>query len=312
MGNAGVKEPRLKDHKTNVDKEAIASLSTREEQVLSYAAAGYLDKQIGDTLGVSLNTLRTYWQRIRGKMGDAPRTALAVAYIEQVASDSQPSEPAESPFDWEIDLDRDVITRISSRPVRFEAPVGSEQPLESVLAMFHPQDRTKMRALITSIKRGELSAFTYVARTFTATGLENSSAYIEVVTNEDGRPIKALGKRIEMVDVRPPTIGSVEIGYWERDLKTGEFTADAGFHHMFQLKPGPKLRENVMKRFHPEEVAKCRTFVADTVAKGKTRARATHRLVFEDESMRWVTTDLRIEYENGKAVKALGAVMSFD
>jgi DNA-binding CsgD family transcriptional regulator len=295
----------------SVDKGGIAALSTREEQVLSYAAAGYLDKQISNTLGVSLNTLRTYWQRIRTKLGDAPRTALAVAYVEQVAAQSQAAEIADPRHDWEIDLDRDVIRRVSNREVRLDVPIGSELPMEEVFSMFHPEDLPKLRALLTSVKRGDLTAFNYVARVFTPTGIENTSAFIQVERDQNGRPVRVLGRRADMVDLRAPTIGRVEIGYWQRDLQTNEFTADDGFHHIFRLDRGPKLRERAMKRFHPEEVAKCRTFVSDTVAERKTRARETHRLVFEDGSILWVTTDLRIEYEGEKAMRALGAVMSF-
>ncbi len=298
--------------KKAVDKGAIGTLSAREEQVLSYAAAGYLDKQISQTLGVSLNTLRTYWQRIRGKLGDAPRAALAVAYVEQVASASETSEATQQPFDWEIDLDRDVIKRTSSRPSRFDVPVGGEMPMDEIYTMFHPEDAPKVRALVTRVRRGDISTFTYVARIFTETGLDNASAFVQVLKDDEGRPIKALGRRAEIMDLRSPPIGRVEIGYWQRDIATGQFTADSGFMKIFRIEPGPDLRERAMARFHPEEVARCRRFVDDAIAQRRTRARATHRLVFDDGEIQWVTTDLRIVYQNDKAIRALGTVMSFD
>jgi len=56
-------------------------LSSRESQILGLAASGLLDKEIGPELGVSQNTLRTYWKRIRAKLGDGTRSALAGTYI---------------------------------------------------------------------------------------------------------------------------------------------------------------------------------------------------------------------------------------
>jgi len=73
------------------------------------AAAGFLDKQIGSELGISLNTLRTYWTRIREKVGEAPRTALAVAYVTSEAPD--PYEPMDSLVDggWLYDIEKGTI-----------------------------------------------------------------------------------------------------------------------------------------------------------------------------------------------------------
>lgn len=44
-------------------------LSEREMTVLELAAAGQADKQIAAQMGVALATVRTYWERIRSKLG---------------------------------------------------------------------------------------------------------------------------------------------------------------------------------------------------------------------------------------------------
>jgi len=54
-----------------------------------------------------------------------------------------------------------------------------------------------------------------------------------------------------------------------------------------------------------------RTFVSRTVDAGLDENRSTHRLQFEDGSQLWVTTHLRIQYEGGVAVRALGTVTAF-
>lgn len=63
--------------------QGLNRLSVREREVLSLAVSGHIDKEIASRLGVSANTIRTYWSRIRSKVGDLPRTGLAAVYIER-------------------------------------------------------------------------------------------------------------------------------------------------------------------------------------------------------------------------------------
>lgn len=51
--------------------------------MLGLAAAGLADKNISNQLGVSYNTLNTYWKRIRQKLGDFSRSALTAAYARE-------------------------------------------------------------------------------------------------------------------------------------------------------------------------------------------------------------------------------------
>jgi|GEM_PF-4730843 len=52
------------------------SLSRQEERVLHLARQGLGDKQIANELGLSTDTVRTYWQRIRQKVGAATRAEI--------------------------------------------------------------------------------------------------------------------------------------------------------------------------------------------------------------------------------------------
>lgn len=57
-----------------------ALLSEREREVLFLAAEGQTDKEIAASLGIGAKTVRTYWDRMRAKLGAASRTqALAMA-----------------------------------------------------------------------------------------------------------------------------------------------------------------------------------------------------------------------------------------
>jgi DNA-binding NarL/FixJ family response regulator len=49
-------------------------LSSRELDIVKLAATGMCDKEIASHLGVTLATVRTYWERLRVKTGSRSRT----------------------------------------------------------------------------------------------------------------------------------------------------------------------------------------------------------------------------------------------
>lgn len=51
------------------DEGAKPLLSPRERQVLELLALGYIDKQVGLSLGITLGTIRVYRKRIVAKLG---------------------------------------------------------------------------------------------------------------------------------------------------------------------------------------------------------------------------------------------------
>ena len=55
----------------------------RVEQIVQLAAQGLSDKQIAARLGVTTNTIITYWKRIRRDLGMSSRTEIVAEWIRQ-------------------------------------------------------------------------------------------------------------------------------------------------------------------------------------------------------------------------------------
>jgi DNA-binding CsgD family transcriptional regulator len=65
--------------------ERSISVSGREEQILELAANGKTDKEIALDLGISRDTVASYWRRVLLKFGAASRTEVVGRYAEMLA-----------------------------------------------------------------------------------------------------------------------------------------------------------------------------------------------------------------------------------
>jgi len=68
-------------HRIQQPASEMETLSKREEEVLALLAKGFLYKEIGDHLGVSLNTVRTYIHRIYEKLHVQSRTEATIKFL---------------------------------------------------------------------------------------------------------------------------------------------------------------------------------------------------------------------------------------
>src|SRR4051812_18565898 len=91
-------------------------LSPREQEVVELAGRGLADKEIQQQMGVTENTLKTYWKRIRAKLGDASRPGLVATYVRE---NSGTSVARDIPFeaDWVYDWDTKIWRHVSARPL---------------------------------------------------------------------------------------------------------------------------------------------------------------------------------------------------
>lgn len=58
-----------------------STLSTRERQLLKLAATGMTDSAISARLGIQASTVKTYWRRLREKLGGSSRTELVATVL---------------------------------------------------------------------------------------------------------------------------------------------------------------------------------------------------------------------------------------
>jgi len=64
-------------------KSARAAFTARERDVLSWAAEGKTDEEIGCILGIAENTIRYYWKNITRKLGVTGRTYALIKALRQ-------------------------------------------------------------------------------------------------------------------------------------------------------------------------------------------------------------------------------------
>lgn len=296
-----------------VDTTAFANLSPREAQVLSMASEGRLDKEISAELGLSLNTLRTYWNRIRGKVGELPRIALATAYVEQRKEEPVRPVLADESADWEVDLVTGAIIYHTPDPNAPEIPTGHARPLSDVFESFHPDDVPALRSALQGVIDGSLNTFTYTARRITSRGLVVVSAFVQVIRDPVGRPMKLYGKRTTPIDARPsPGDGNFAVGLWSRDLRSGEIWVDEGFRSIYGISGDePDMRQAILERNHPDDRHIAANYVDEMIRHGHTHMRRTFRIRDTDGTYRWASADVYMETDEGGPTRTRGTVIVY-
>lgn len=270
-----------------IDAHNLDRLSAREEQVLALAATGLIDKQIAVKLGVTLSTLRTYWTRIRAKVGEGSRSALVAVYVDKRAT--KRADEA----NWHIDLLRNVLVYYGERD---HFPQG-EMPMEEAIQRYHPEDAPRVRALLRAVEEPDMPSFTYIARVVTDHGLEMASAYVEIVRDESGRSIRLIGRHVPIVNLTSSALGESLYGSYRRDLITNRIVVDDGFCAIYRVRrDDPNLFQTSLSRLCPDYQESGRTAAASMIESKLRTLRRNFRLCFEGGTHLWVSSTMRLEY----------------
>lgn len=71
-----------------MDSRDNLALSQREQDILALTMTGLADKEIAANLGISIHTVRTYWDRIREKVGKSTRAEVISEMGHRLTTDS--------------------------------------------------------------------------------------------------------------------------------------------------------------------------------------------------------------------------------
>jgi PAS domain S-box-containing protein len=154
------------------------TLSDREREIVLLAAEGLADKEIAKRLGITAGTVRTYWERLRPKLGASNRAQAAAMLLVMLYQDSERQRQTECENSkliidnvrdfaiFSIDLDH----RITSWNPGVERLFGYTEPEWLKLhadEIFSPEDRASgvpEREMETSRKAGRADDDTWLVR----------------------------------------------------------------------------------------------------------------------------------------------------
>lgn len=233
---------------------AFHTLSPRERQVLSMATAGLADKQIGRELGVSVSTLRTYWDRIREKLGEGSRTAQVSAFVASEIRRLSPGTVLEPFSGLVIDLQSGNVEASDdlSREHGFEP--GSVHSLREYLDLLHPDDRAPLFEVIDDISSAKTRVAHIVCRCMALNQERVVSYMFHGKLDEAGSVVRICGYRTDHRDVRSSSFGRIRVGYFERWMDQDEVVVDPVFRQIFGVTEGfPLMRSAIIERLHPDD-----------------------------------------------------------
>jgi hypothetical protein len=276
------------------------------------AAAGFIDKQIGQELGVSLNTLRTYWARIRLKVGEAPRTALAAAYM---ASEVQPEmEDGFGPVShegWILDVKTMKMLASDSINDLYGLERGVAHPAKSYTTLYHPEDLEATRAMLYEVIEGRILSAHLVFRIVTDAGVQLVNLSVRCVLDKDGSVAKVIGQRVRSLDCRPGRDAKIRTGSWTRDLPSNEYWIDDDLREILQIGKDEDPLTALKARIKPDLVERDHNVIPNAIARGETSAYHEGELYLPDGTTIWARANINIVDLGEGRYRAIATMATF-
>jgi DNA-binding CsgD family transcriptional regulator len=306
------KDESQKGSPVEISAAGLHLLSDRERQVLGMAASGFLDKQIGQELGISLNTLRTYWSRIRSKVGEAPRAALAAVYM---ASEVQPDpHPDFGPVDhegWVLDVKSMMMLACDSINDLHGLEHGVPHPATAYSTLYHPEDKLATRARLYDVIEGRIDSSHLTFRMVNANGVHLINLALRTIRDKNGEVAKVIGQRVRTLDCRPGRDPKVRTGSWTRDLPSNEYWADDDLKEIMQIGPDDDVFTAFKARIKPDLVDRNYNVIPNAIARGETTAFHEGELYLPDGSVIWARANIHIVDLGEGRYRAIATVATF-
>jgi len=294
-------------------------LSEREKQVLSLAASGFLDKEIGRELGISLNTLRTYWARIRVKAGVGPRAALAAAFVSTEVRAIAPDFHGPIGHEgWVYDVRSEQVLASDEVNLLHGLTAGQAHPRSAYSALLHPVDRERVMQALEDVAAGRVETTHFKFRLVVDKGVLTAALTLHGARDRSGRVTKVIGYRARVQDWaqaqnHADSAQRVRVGFWAKDLRAGKFLLpDEEFCRIYRVdRTSETLDRDIRERYQPEDAEVAFDFIDEAVRTGQSRGHRDYKLVFEDGSDLWVRLEFFIESDADGPLRANGTVLAF-
>lgn len=293
-------------------------LSSREKQVLGLAALGFIDKQIGQQLNISVNTLRTYWRRIREKSGEAPRAALAAAFVSQEFNELEGTGRGQFLHEgWIYDVKSGMMLASDTLNQIHGLEPGLLYPREAYLPFFQEEDAAIGLASMDELVSGEVETASFVLRTRKGDMAEPVLITAYGVRDLDGQVTKVIGFRSKLrhwsFEGKSSDRERVQVGFWAKDLRAHRFiTPDEEFCRIYGVdRSSPTLDQDIRSRYTDDDREKAYAFIEEAAEAGESRGSRDFHIVLKDGSRRWIRLEFYIESDAQGPTRANGTVIAF-
>ncbi len=229
-----------------------------------------------------------------------------MAYVENL---TKPDEMDGDEPDWEIDMVQQVWRKLSNRPTDVNYPAGTEMPLEDRLAMYHPDDEPRVRANLQSLYTSQITVFNYSARINTREGVKLTGAFIRVIRDESGQPLRLLlryAPPLASMTEGTPEVNEVQHEGWVYDVKSGLAIASDAVNRLHGLECGvPHPRDLYGKIYRPGDWVEGMK-VLDEVAAGIVDTSFLSPKLDPSDAEGVMVTAHGIRGKNGQVVRVIG------
>ncbi len=225
----------------------INSLSRQESLVLDLAAKGLLDKEISQELQISKNTIRTYWTRIRGKIGEQSRVGLVRSWLDEQMSEA-------SAFNifrrWEITFERGHLIGVDSEVL----VVGITRHLnpERTSRYIHPDDFASFVDHLFTLIEGKETVASIQRRVIDGGKEYNAICLVRILRDHIGRPVNVLGYTIDEHEGTPASPRFVAAGMFVAEEPDGAFLPDDRCRQIFGVRSESPTREEFLAQADPK------------------------------------------------------------
>ncbi len=265
---------------------------------------------------MSLNTLRTYWSRIREKVGDVPRTALVAAFVAEELGNAAALMPDPLQHEgWVMDAETRMLLATDTINDDHGLERGVPHPALEYALMTHPEDFDELRDSVFAVADGKIGSVLLVFRVVTARGVLLVNSSVHGIKNEQGIVKKVFGFRVKSLDCRPGRNPLVRVGHWEEeDYESEYFTVDDEMARILGSSVSGRISrsETMTWKRHPEDEAVARKACEDAVAARQEHLVTDVRLVLGDGSMVWGRAKRRFEYQHDGKVRIYGTFSVFE